>query len=63
MSARAAGSVVGLAHADPSLRAVTSDPARTEALLVVVELATTAFRTALTTRLSGDVRAVSAPAP
>ena len=53
-SARAAGSVVALADADPSLRAVTSDPARAEALLVAVELATTAFRTALTTRLSGD---------
>ena len=65
-SARAAGSVVALADAHPSLRAVTSDPARAEALLVAVELATTAFRTALTTRLSGDGpvgAAVSAPEP
>jgi DNA-binding transcriptional MerR regulator len=62
VAARAAGEVVTLVDADPDLRATTTDPARHEALLVLVELATTAFRTALTTRLGElEFGPVSAP--
>lgn len=64
VAARAAGGVVALADSDAALHSAATDPAQHEALLVLVELATTAFRTALTTRL-GELgfAPVSAPAP
>ncbi len=71
-AARAAGTVVDLVDGDPALRATATDPHMDQALLVLVELATTSFRTALTTRLARlgadvvgpqDPDGVSAPAP
>ncbi len=62
--ARAVAAPLELTDGDPDLRATATDPARGEALLVLVELATTVFRTALTTRLADLASGgVSAPAP
>lgn len=60
VAGRAAVPVSGLGADDPELQAMTR-PERDEAVLVLVELATTAFRTGLTSQLQQGQ--VSAPAP